>query len=83
MCSVHMQVLGRALRVDHKHDYQVPKEHGDEDDLTKQLREHGCAPSLEADKARMSLLHLPCFLTLVQNKVYFWRKFANFNDLFH
>ena len=43
---VVMQICGRALRVDHKHDYQVPKEHDDEDELTKQLREHGCAPSL-------------------------------------
>ena len=48
-------MLGRALRVDHKHDYQVPKEHGDEDELTKQLREHGCAPSLAAQLACKSV----------------------------
>jgi len=42
--------------VDHKHDYQVPKEHADEDELTKKLREQGCAPSLApADEACVSL----------------------------
>jgi len=46
MVYVKLQVMGRALRVDHKHNYQVPKEHGDEDELTKKLRDEGCAPSL-------------------------------------
>lgn len=58
------KVLGRALRVDHKHGYQVPKEHADEDELTKQLREHGCAPSLATHQPRMSLLHRRCSAVL-------------------
>jgi len=40
-----LKVLNRAIRVDHKHNYQVPKERGDEDELTKLLREKGCAPA--------------------------------------
>lgn len=38
-------MLNRSIRVDHKHNYQVPKERGDEDQLTKLLREKGCAPA--------------------------------------
>ena len=43
-CLILDKVLNRSIRVDHKHNYQVPKERGDEDDLTKTLRQHGCAP---------------------------------------
>lgn len=60
-----MQVLGRALRVDHKHDYQVPKEHGDEDELTKQLREHGCAPSLVAKSTCKPLLRVYVYVCIL------------------
>lgn len=28
-------------------EYKVPKEHGDEDELTKKIRDEGCAPKLE------------------------------------
>jgi len=30
--------------------YRPPKEHGDEDDLTKKLREEGCAPTVESSE---------------------------------
>lgn len=38
------QVLGRTIRVDHCKDYKPPKEHGDEDDITKDIRMKGVAP---------------------------------------
>lgn len=38
------QILGRTLRVDHCENYRRPKETGEEDDLTQQLRAVGCAP---------------------------------------
>ena len=34
--------------MDHVKDYKMPKEHGDEDDLTKKVRSEGCAPKLES-----------------------------------
>ncbi|CAG2227568.1 IST3 [Mytilus edulis] len=40
------KVLGRTLRVDHVENYKQPKEFGDEDDITKQMRSEGCAPQL-------------------------------------
>lgn len=43
---VAVKVLNRSIRVDHKHNYQVPKERVDEDELTKRLREQGCQPEL-------------------------------------
>jgi hypothetical protein len=44
-----MQVLGRTIRVDHVKDYKPPKDHGDEDDVTKKMRLEGCAPTLVLD----------------------------------
>jgi len=38
------KVLGRILRVDHVESYRKPKENGEEDEITRLLREHGCAP---------------------------------------
>lgn len=32
--------------MDHVADYKQPKEHGDEDEVTKALRVEGCAPHL-------------------------------------
>ena len=42
-----LQLLGRTIRVDHVEKYKVPKEHGDEDDITKKLRKEGIAPKVE------------------------------------
>ena len=39
-----LQVLQRTLRVDHVENYKVPKETGDEDEVTQRLRTEGCAP---------------------------------------
>ena len=41
-----LQLLGRIIRVDHVSDYKKPKETGEEDELTKQLRAEGCAPKV-------------------------------------
>ncbi|XP_045199348.2 RNA-binding motif protein, X-linked 2-like isoform X2 [Mercenaria mercenaria] len=41
-----IKLLGRTLRVDHVEEYRKPKEHGDEDDVTMQLRTEGCAPQI-------------------------------------
>ncbi|KAK7090154.1 RNA-binding motif protein, X-linked 2-like [Littorina saxatilis] len=43
-----VKVLGRIIRVDHVSDYKKPKEKGDEDDVTLQLRAEGCAPKAPA-----------------------------------
>lgn len=40
------QIKGRTLRVDHVKDYRPPKDSEDIDDVTKILREEGCAPSV-------------------------------------
>ncbi|XP_052218624.1 RNA-binding motif protein, X-linked 2-like isoform X2 [Dreissena polymorpha] len=39
-----IKLLGRTIRVDHVEEYRMPKEHGDEDDVTMKLRKEGCAP---------------------------------------
>ncbi|KAK3730213.1 hypothetical protein RRG08_034959 [Elysia crispata] len=43
-----IKILGRTIRVDHVKDYKVPKEYGDEDELTKKVRAEGVAPKLES-----------------------------------
>ncbi|KRX36072.1 RNA-binding motif protein, X-linked 2 [Trichinella nativa] len=40
-----IKLLGRIIRVDHVENYRVPKERGDEDEITKKLWLEGCAPS--------------------------------------
>lgn len=42
------QIKGRTIRVDHVKDYRPPKDSEDIDDVTKILREEGCAPSAPA-----------------------------------
>ncbi|XP_061755131.1 RNA-binding motif protein, X-linked 2-like [Nerophis ophidion] len=39
-----IKIKGRTIRVDHVRDYRPPKDAEDIDDVTKQLREEGCAP---------------------------------------
>ncbi|KAJ8266893.1 hypothetical protein GJAV_G00135870 [Gymnothorax javanicus] len=39
-----IKIKGRTIRVDHVKDYRPPKDHEDIDDVTKRLREEGCAP---------------------------------------
>ena len=59
-CEIHffLQLLGRTLRVDHVLNYRPPKEHGDEDDITKSLRDTGCAPKIapSSEEEEMPLL---------------------------
>lgn len=43
----HLQVLGKALRVDHVSDYKPPKDSDKLDDETRQLHTEGCAPKLQ------------------------------------
>lgn len=43
---VPCQIKGRTIRVDHVRDYRPPKDHEDIDDVTRRLREEGCAPSI-------------------------------------
>ena len=33
--------------MDHVENYKQPKEFGDEDDITKQIRSEGCAPAVQ------------------------------------
>uniref|UniRef100_A0A3B4TP14 RNA-binding motif protein, X-linked 2 n=1 Tax=Seriola dumerili TaxID=41447 RepID=A0A3B4TP14_SERDU len=40
-----IKIKGRTIRVDHVKDYRPPKDHEDIDDVTKHLREEGCAPA--------------------------------------
>ncbi|XP_008294063.1 RNA-binding motif protein, X-linked 2 [Stegastes partitus] len=39
-----IKIKGRTIRVDHVKDYRPPKDSEDIDDITKRLREDGCAP---------------------------------------
>lgn len=50
--------MGRIIRVDHVEEYKVPKERGNEDDLTKQLHFEGCAPK----NIKREPLETPCIL---------------------
>lgn len=75
------QLLKRTIRVDHVLNYKVPKEHDDEDEITKKLKNEGCAPivhgsdnsNVESDKDEKTLkkgwlhLHLDQFLRHMAN----------------
>ncbi|XP_019629333.1 PREDICTED: RNA-binding motif protein, X-linked 2-like isoform X1 [Branchiostoma belcheri] len=39
-----VKIKGRTIRVDHVASYRVPKEHEDEDEITKKIRQEGVAP---------------------------------------
>ncbi|KAK3524439.1 hypothetical protein QTP70_028661 [Hemibagrus guttatus] len=41
-----IKIKGRTLRVDHVSNYRPPKDSEDIDDLTRNLREQGCAPTV-------------------------------------
>lgn len=43
-----IKIKGRTLRVDHVSNYRPPKDVEDIDDITKRLREEGCAPKMAA-----------------------------------
>jgi RNA-binding motif X-linked protein 2 len=43
---VNSQIKGRTIRVDHVSNYKPPKDTEDIDDITKNLRDEGCAPKL-------------------------------------
>ncbi|XP_034463192.1 RNA-binding motif protein, X-linked 2 isoform X3 [Hippoglossus hippoglossus] len=40
-----IKIKGRTIRVDHVKDYRPPKDSEDIDDITKHLRDEGCAPT--------------------------------------
>ena len=40
-------IAGRSIRVDHVKDYKPPKEHENDDDLIRTLKEMGCAPDVQ------------------------------------
>ncbi|XP_032365013.1 RNA-binding motif protein, X-linked 2 isoform X2 [Etheostoma spectabile] len=42
-----IKIKGRTIRVDHVKDYRPPKDTEDMDDITRRLREDGCAPRAE------------------------------------
>lgn len=42
-----IKVLNRILRVDHVQDYKIPKEFGDEDEVTRLIRTEGCGPNVK------------------------------------
>lgn len=42
-----IKLAGRSIRVDHVKDYKAPKEHENDDDLIRTLKELGCAPGVE------------------------------------
>uniref|UniRef100_A0A3B3Z299 RRM domain-containing protein n=1 Tax=Poecilia mexicana TaxID=48701 RepID=A0A3B3Z299_9TELE len=46
-----IKIKGRTIRVDHVKNYRPPKDHEDIDDITKRLREDGCAPTEPAAAA--------------------------------
>jgi RNA-binding motif protein, X-linked 2 len=41
------KLAGRSIRVDHVKDYKPPKEHENDDDLIRTLKELGCAPDIK------------------------------------
>lgn len=45
------QIKGRTLRVDHVANYRPPKDSDDIDDVTKSLRQEGCAPKLSSSSS--------------------------------
>ncbi|XP_041356552.1 RNA-binding motif protein, X-linked 2-like [Gigantopelta aegis] len=42
-----IKILGRTIRVDHVEAYKKPKEHENDDDVTKLIRKEGCAPTVQ------------------------------------
>lgn len=49
ICS--LQIKGRTIRVDHVANYRPPKDSDDIDDVTKSLREQGCAPKVSSSSS--------------------------------
>ncbi|KAM8898069.1 RNA-binding motif protein, X-linked 2 isoform 2-T2 [Spinachia spinachia] len=49
-----IKIKGRTIRVDHVKDYRPPKDTEDMDDITKHLREQGCAPKTNAPPSSSS-----------------------------
>lgn len=47
-------LAGRSIRVDHVQNYKPPKEHENDDDLIKTLKELGCAPGVDLPTASSS-----------------------------
>ncbi len=54
LCRVCCQIKGRTIRVDHVKDYRPPKDTEDIDDITKHLREEGCAPKAHKSSSSSS-----------------------------
>ncbi|XP_023135848.1 RNA-binding motif protein, X-linked 2 [Amphiprion ocellaris] len=57
-----IKIKGRTIRVDHVKDYRPPKDSEDIDDITKRLREDGCAPKAPPSSSSSEeddLFHVP------------------------
>jgi len=48
-----IKILGRTVRVDHVKEYKIPKEHKDDTDFVKKMREEGCAPRIETSESEV------------------------------
>ncbi|KAL4660062.1 RNA-binding motif protein, X-linked 2 [Arapaima gigas] len=46
-----IKIKGRTIRVDHVQNYRPPKDSEDVDDVTKRLREEGCAPRMPSSSS--------------------------------
>ncbi|XP_043913187.1 RNA-binding motif protein, X-linked 2 [Protopterus annectens] len=49
-----IKIKGRTLRVDHVASYRIPKDSDELDEVTKHLREEGCAPKSESPSSSES-----------------------------
>uniref|UniRef100_A0AAY4EAM7 RNA-binding motif protein, X-linked 2 n=1 Tax=Denticeps clupeoides TaxID=299321 RepID=A0AAY4EAM7_9TELE len=49
-----IKIKGRTIRVDHVANYRPPKDSDDIDDITKSLREEGCAPKIQSSPSSES-----------------------------
>lgn len=53
-----IKILGRMIRCDHAGNYRPPKEHEDDDEITKFLRESGCQGALHPVDERSNKIEL-------------------------
>ncbi|XP_078618766.1 uncharacterized protein LOC144886171 [Branchiostoma floridae x Branchiostoma japonicum] len=54
-----VKIKGRTIRVDHVASYRVPKEHEEDDDITKKIRQEGVAPRTPSPSASEEEYEIP------------------------
>ncbi|XP_035687571.1 RNA-binding motif protein, X-linked 2-like [Branchiostoma floridae] len=54
-----VKIKGRTIRVDHVSNYRVPKEHEEDDDITKKIRQEGVAPRTPSPSASEEEYEIP------------------------